>query len=260
MRPRLLDLFCGAGGCAKGYQRAGFYVVGVDIEAQANYCGDAFVQADAITTLRRLLVWGDFPGLVGSERSEPFYRLSDFSAIHASPPCQAYLKGLRGVNVTLGREQNHVDLIAETREMLKETGLPYVIENVVGAPLENAVQLCGSSFNLAVRRHRRFECSFEVLVPPCDHSRQNGDHWTSWRPNGEVRRSKVVQVYGNAGDSSEWASAMGIDWMTREELTQAIPPDYTEHIGNQLLQHVRAADENKRADSMVTDETYIPWA
>jgi DNA (cytosine-5)-methyltransferase 1 len=226
-RPRLLDLFCGAGGAAMGYHRAGFEVVGVDIKPQPRYPFE-FIQADALKFLSALLQMkdGDWDG----------YRR--FDAIHASPPCQAHVRGLAAVNRKLGREYAHVDLISATRELLRSSGLPYVIENVVGAPLENPVKLCGSSFNLAVRRHRLFECSFPLLVPPCDHSRQSGDYWTSWRPNGEKRRAKVVQVYGNAGDRTHWNEAMGIDWMEWKELAEAIPPAYTEHIGQWLMREV----------------------
>ena len=221
--PRLLDLYCGAGGAGAGYARAGFDVVGVDIAPQPRYPFE-FHEADALGVLRCIL-----------ER-----RYDEYDAIHASPPCQTHVKGLGAVNRALGRENTHVDLIAATRELLQAIGLPYVIENVVGAPLHNPVRLCGSSFGLEVRRHRLFECSFPLLVPPCNHSWQNGDYWTSWRPNGETRRSKVVQVYGHAGGRSEWPAAMGIDWMTDEELVEAIPPAYTEYLGAQLLQHVCA--------------------
>jgi DNA (cytosine-5)-methyltransferase 1 len=220
MKPRLLDLFCGAGGAAMGYHRAGFEVVGVDIKPQPRYPFE-FIQADALWWIGKNGAW-------------------EFDAIHASPPCQTHVKGMAAVNRALGREYAHVNLIPETRELLRATGLPYVIENVVGAPLENPVRLCGSSFNLAVRRHRLFECSFPLLVPPCDHSRQNGDHWTSFRPNGETRRSKVVQVYGQAAERHEWGPAMGIDWMTYAELAEAIPPAYTEFIGEALMAHLNA--------------------
>jgi DNA (cytosine-5)-methyltransferase 1 len=217
-RPRLLDLFCGAGGAAMGYHRAGFDVVGVDIRPQPNY-PFLFWEGDAL---------------------EPEWDMESFDAIHASPPCQRHVKGLAAVNVVLGRSPRHRDLIAETRELLRATGLPFVIENVVGAPLENPVRLCGSSFDLAVRRHRLFESSFPLLVPSCDHSRQNGDYWTSWRPNGKTKRAKVVQVYGNAAEQARWAEAMGIDWMAPDELAEAIPPAYTELVGAQLFAQLRA--------------------
>ena len=142
-KPRLLDLFCGAGGCSVGYYRAGFEVVGVDIVPQPNYPFE-FYQADALGF--------DFdPGW--------------FHAVHASPPCQAY-SSLRGFTTT-----EYPQLIEYVRELLIQTGLPYVIENVVGAPLINPIRLCGSSFGLKVWRHRLFETSFQIpLLPPCSHS------------------------------------------------------------------------------------------
>lgn len=217
-KPRLLDLFCCAGGAARGYQDAGFYVVGVDIEPQPNYAGDEFVQADALT-----------------------YPLEGFDAIHASPPCQANVKGMRAVNKALGRVDRHVDLIPPIRERLRQSGAHHVIENVEGADLDNPVRLCGSSFGLPLRRHRLFECSFPIMVPACDHSWQTErKYWTSWRPNGEHRLATVVQVYGNGGSSAEWAEAMGIDWMTRKELAEAIPPAYTRHVGAYLMDAVLA--------------------
>jgi len=209
-----------------GYSRAGFEVVGVDIAEQIHY-PFAFYQFDALHALEWLVA------------DKSLWSL-EFDAIHASPPCQAHVKGMAAANRAQGREYAHVDLISETRELLQATGLPYVIENVVGSPLENPVRLCGSSFDLAVRRHRLFECSFPLLVPPCDHSRQNGDFWTSFRPNGETRRSKVAQVYGQAAERDKWGPAMGIDWMEPGELAEAIPPAYTELVGTALLAHIAA--------------------
>lgn len=219
-----------------GYHRAGFEVVGVDIEPQPNYPFE-FWCADALGVLDELV--NDWPIFCGS------FMRDSFAAIHASPPCQRHVKGLAAVNAGLGREMRHLDLIAETRVLLQEIGLPYVIENVEGAPLRDPARLCGSSFRLPIRRHRLFECSFSVMVPPCDHSWQiEKKYWTSWRPNGKKVKASVVQVYGNAGDWSEWPDAMGIDWMTRDELREAIPPVYTEHIGQYLMQHLSHQDEN----------------
>ncbi len=234
---RLLDLFSGAGGAAAGYYRAGFdEIVGVDIAEQPNY-PYSFVQADA-------LEWMEEWVLTGHER---------FDAIHASPPCQAHVKGLAAVNRKIGREYAHTDYISETREMLEDWaerfGGPYVIENVVGAPLLNPVRLCGSSFRLPLRRHRLFESNVALLVPPCDHSWQTEKkYWTSDRSirlpdgtrkyEGGNRRASVVQVYGAAGERHEWPAAMDIDWMTYEELAEAIPPAYTELIGTQVMAHL----------------------
>jgi DNA (cytosine-5)-methyltransferase 1 len=212
VRPRLLDLFCGAGGAAVGYHRAGFDVVGVDIEPQPNYPYE-FVQANALDALWH---WGRRIGPGG------------YDAIHASPPCQRYIRG------GLSDKAKHLDLIGSTRELLKRTGLPWVIENVPGAPMRADAVLCGSMFGLKLRRHRWFEFSWAepVLTLACDHSQP------------------IAGVYGNphgaAGawpgmlpsDTETWARAMGIDWMPTAELADAIPPAYTELIGHQLLQHL----------------------
>ena len=217
-RPRLLDLFCGAGGAAMGYARAGFEVVGVDIEPQPNYPFE-FHEADALEVLRY--------------RAFPHEEWGQFDAIHASPPCQAY-------STVSGRGRNpqreYPELIEPVRGLLKAAELPYVIENVIGAPLLDAVRLCGSSFGLDVRRHRLFECSFFVMVPGCNHA------WQRPRFRSLDSRQKtaatVVGVHGHTNYAGELAlreRAMGIDWMTATELTQAIPPAYTEHIGHFLM-------------------------
>jgi len=200
-----------------GYHRAGFTVVGVDIAPQPNYPFE-FIQADAMT-----------------------YPLDGFEAIHASPPCQKHVKGMAAVNEALGRRLDHIDLVTPTRPRLQANGVPYVIENVVGAPLINPIVLCGSSFGLAVRRHRLFESNAPMMAQPCAHHLQSERrYWTSWRPGGEERRAKVVQVYGAAGEQHLWPEAMGIDWMTGAELRQSIPPAYTEHIGGYLMASVTA--------------------
>ncbi|MEM5785835.1 MAG: hypothetical protein AAGU11_00875 [Syntrophobacteraceae bacterium] len=216
MKPRLLDLFCGAGGCAKGYQRAGFHVIGVDINPQPRYCGDEFYQADAMT----------FP-------------LDGFDAFHASPPCQKYTRMMCGLLQSQGKAKDHPDLINPIRERFLETGKHYVIENVVGAPLRNPSMLCGSSFGLMVQRHRLFETSFLLLTPECSHGKYVKNKPPLHRLQGV---SRVVGCYGNGrgkGDDKDlWSRAMGIDWMTRKELSQAIPPAYTEWIGRQLIQAI----------------------
>jgi DNA (cytosine-5)-methyltransferase 1 len=216
-RPRLLDLFCKAGGAAMGYHRAGFDVVGVDVEPQPHY-PFAFVQGDALS----------FP-------------LDGFDAIHASPPCQANIKGLGVVNAKLGRVSHHVDLIPETRARLRSAGVPYVIENVVGAALLAPVRVCGSSFALPIHRHRLFESNVLLMVPECEHDRlREKKYWTSYMPGGRRTRAAVVQVYGQAAEKHLWPAALGIDWMTHDELAQAIPPAYTHHIGQQLMAAVLA--------------------
>jgi DNA (cytosine-5)-methyltransferase 1 len=223
-RPRLLDLFCGAGGAAMGYHRAGFDVVGVDINPQPRYPFE-FHQADALT-----------------------FELDGYDAIHASPPCQAWSAGgtIWTNRLPAGR---HPDLIEPIRVRLLEAGVPYVIENVERAPLRNAVTLCGSSFGLAVRRHRLFECSFPIMVYPCDDHRTFtvsvfGGGALSRTPRGGASRPAGTTQHPMQARwhirHEEVKVAMGIDWMTRDELSQAIPPAYTEYIGHYLMAEINA--------------------
>jgi DNA (cytosine-5)-methyltransferase 1 len=205
--PVLLDLYCGAGGAAMGYHRAGFHVVGVDHVEQPNYPFE-FRQADAIEYLQEL----------GHA----------FDAVHASPPCQAF--------TAYQRRPDHVsespDLVAATRDALIAARKPWVIENVPGAPLNNPFTLCGSMFGLDVRRHRLFESRFPILlVPECDHESQT-PRFPPATNRTNLRRTVEVGVWRIPLDVQQ--KAMGIDWMSREELSQAIPPAYTEWIGNRL--------------------------
>lgn len=213
-RPRLLDLMCGAGGAAMGYHRAGFEVVGVDINPQPNYPFE-FHQMDAMDAT--VAVWA-------------------FDAIHASPPCQLFTVYRNNHKQTYKPVQN---LIPETRDLLQATGLPYVIENVPGAPLHNPVQLCGTSFPpLEVRRHRMFESNIPLTAPPCDHGRLTVRKYpgSSNRPNGRT----VCNVGEYRVPLAIQKVAMGVDWMTLPELSEAIPPAFTEHIGTQLLAAIAA--------------------
>jgi len=216
VKPRLLDLFCGAGGAGMGYHQAGFDVVGVDIVNQPRYPFE-FYQADAL----------EFLAGHGHE----------YDAIHASPPCQGYLN-LGAVNRKLGRNYDHPDLISSTRAAIETAGLPYVIENVADARplLREPVRVCGTGLGLPLRRHRLFESNAPLTGAVCAHHRfTEKRYWTGWRPNGEHRLSTVVQVYGNAGGQEHWPAAMGIDWMTSREMCEAIPPVYTRVVGAQLL-------------------------
>jgi DNA (cytosine-5)-methyltransferase 1 len=235
MKPRLLDLFCGAGGAAAGYHRAGFDVVGVDIKPQPNY-PFMFVQADALKVLACLL---------DPDESEPYQDwlpptkpIHPYDAIHASPPCQAFTAYRRKGH---GVGDGYDDLIADTRELLNATGLPWVIENVEGAPLRSPLKLCGSMFDLDVQRHRYFESDWPIDDPSwsCRH-----DIWTprfpaatNRKPNS--RRTVEVGVWRIPLETQK--RAMGVDWdCTLEELSEMVPPAYTEFIGTQLLAHIQA--------------------
>jgi DNA (cytosine-5)-methyltransferase 1 len=228
-RPLLLDLFCKAGGCSVGFYRAGFDVIGCDIEPQPNY-PFPFVEGDALELLVCLIRGGKF-------RTEPTSKsccLEDFAAFAASPPCQKYSRVNRRQHMQ-GRD--YPDLINPVRELLEASGKPYVIENVEGAPLISPAMFCGTSFNLPNRRHRIFESSILILGPACRHELfREKKYPTCYQTKGQARKkSSVVQVYGNTQGSKLWPAAMGIDWkMTRRELSQAIPPAYTEYIGRQL--------------------------
>jgi DNA (cytosine-5)-methyltransferase 1 len=206
---RLLDLFCGAGGASKGYADAGFEVVGIDIEPQPHYRNE-FHQADAVTLL-----------------STTFVHKFGFDAVHASPPCQAY------TNAQKIRGNDHPELVDVIRDLLLATGLPYIIENVPGAPLESPITLCGTMFGLPIYRHRLFETNFP-LEQPLEASHQAEQVKMGRRP----RDGQFIQVVGHFTDVAAGRKAMGIDWMTRDELAEAIPPAYTEWIGRQLVAHL----------------------
>lgn len=198
-----LDLFCGAGGVTRGLQRAGFHVTGVDVRPQPRYCGDAFIEASAL----------DVP-------------LSGFDFVWASPPCQLYSMYSRN----LGTSKNHPDLIPAVRARLERLSCPTVIENVAGAPLANAQMLCGSMFGLAVVRHRFFEASFWLgLIPDCQHTGAAIPVFGHGTPQWHRKK------FGRNISIEEKREAMGIDWMNRDELSQAIPPAYSEWIGRAAL-------------------------
>lgn len=229
MKPRLLDLFCGGGGAARGYQLAGFHVTGVDIAPQPHYVGDEFHQADALTWLDDCRFG------------------STFAAIHASPPCQPYSSTASLHNTTYPR------LIDEVRALLRRSRAKYVIENVVGAPLTDYVTLCGSSFGLGVRRHRRFETNWIVWNPPrCDHASQPEPvDVTGGGPTKPGRIRTGGGISRKPRTVAEASAAMGIDWMTRAELNEAIPPAYTEFIGQQLLSYLAAEPPSSKPASAV---------
>jgi len=210
MKPRALDLFCGAGGATRGLQRAGFHVTGVDWERQPNYCGDRFFREDVL----RL--------------DPPPYNKFDF--IWASPPCQKF--------TAYKRRPGHVNeaenLIPETRRLLGVLGAPWVIENVPGAPLLNALTLCGSMFGLDVRRHRIFEFGFPFNDPTwCAHRLQE-PRFPPATNRKNLRRTVEVGVWRIPLETQK--RAMGVDWnCTLHELSQMVPPAYAEYIGKAAL-------------------------
>lgn len=208
-----LDLFCGAGGATRGYQRAGFKVTGIDLKHGKRYVGDDYIRGNVMDYL-----------------NVDFLRRFDF--IHASPPCQSFsiTKNLR---IAQGKSLKETggDLMDPVRDALIASGVPYVIENVVQAPLINPLILCGSMFGLAVRRHRGFESSMPLSLPAeCDHKGQG-------RPVGIYggMRDNIPSGGRTAHTMEEANAAMGIDWMIWGELCESIPPAYTEWIGTQIL-------------------------
>lgn len=204
MRPRLLDLFCCAGGAGMGYHLAGFDVVGVDLKPQPRYPFE-FIQADVMTL-------------------DPAF-LASFDAIHASPPCQRYSKAQRL------QKNDHPDLVIPVERMLKSAGRPYIIENVPGAPLFPTITLCGKMFpGLRVYRHRVFKTSF-VVNPP----RHPPHDEPQVKMGRAVAQGDFIQVVGNFSGVAYAREAMGCPWMIRDELREAIPPAYTQFIGEQLL-------------------------
>lgn len=221
---RILDLFCNAGGAGMGYHRAGFEVVGVDLDVQRNY-PFAFIRYDAPTLDPRFL--------------------RSFDAIHASPPCQGYT-GMKAPG-QVGAPQ----LIDLTRQMLQATGLPYVIENVEGAvwDMRDPITLCGSMFGLGaqgcqLRRHRLFESNIAISPPsPCQHDARPvigvyGGHARRRAASAGGRGTRDVWEGGHRAAMSE---AMGMTWATCAEMSEAIPPAFTEHLGRQLLAHIQSS-------------------
>ena len=213
---KLLDLFCGAGGAAVGYHRAGFTdITGIDIKPQPRY-PYKFIQADALEYLRE--------------------HGKEYDVIHASPVCKGYSQ-LSG----LWQDREYPDDISVLRELLIATGKPYVIENVVGAPLKDYVMLCGSMFGLRVYRHRLFECNPPILISPgaCNHwAKASGNNATinGKRVTPNLADFDILTITGHDFILSDARIAMGIDWMQQSEISQAVPPVYTEWVGKQMME------------------------
>lgn len=219
-RPFLLDLFCCAGGAGMGYRRAGFDVVGVDIAPRPNY-PFTFHQGDALAYLAALITSGE---------------IRRFAAVHASPPCQAGCALTVGTNASQGWGGTHLDLVPPTRTLLEQTGLPYVIEQPNGrAEIRKDLWLCGEMFSLGVLRHRNFELGGWTIEQPA-HPKHRG-RVRGYR-HGRFYDGPYVAAYGSGGGKAtvaEMQQAMGIGWTdVREELTEAIPPAFSEHIGRAL--------------------------
>lgn len=223
-KPRLLDLFCCAGGAAMGYHRAGFEVIGVDIDPQPNFPFE-FIQSDALAL-------------------DPDW-VASFDVIHASPPCQSYS------DLAKRNRNGHLwpRLIEPVREMLDASGRPYIIENVEGAPLIHPVVLCGTMFpGLRVIRHRLFESNIELIAPPHGEHPLVFTHDKRKAHYGKLNQdTSFVQVTGGGNCTMKNArDAMGgIDWMkTKTELNESIPPAYTEYLGRQMLDYLAQQSES----------------
>lgn len=212
---RALDLFCGAGGATRGLQRAGFHVTGVDIKPQPRYCGDVFIQADALN---------------------PPVDLREFDFIWASPPCQDYstLKVFAG--------ERCGKMVSAVRDMLRASGVPFVIENVRGSDLEAPIVLCGTMFGLGVWRHRLFEMNPPaLLVPQCRHELcpEPIDVTGTGSASISPRKKKTGGQSRKPRGLAHASEVMGIDWMSRREISQAIPPAYSEFIARALIANPR---------------------
>lgn len=208
---RVLDLFCGAGGAGAGYARLGWDVTGVDINPQPRY-PFRFEQGDALEILSG---WA-----------------ASFDLVHASPPCQRYSRATHARGKAAA--EAHPDLVGPVRDLLRAMRVPYVIENVEGAPLIDPVTLCGSMFGLETKRHRLFETSRPVGAPP-----PHNHVWRDGRPVGVYGHTGMMTSGTRSGNHgwllADWKRAMDIDWMSRDELAQAIPPAYTEWIGKEMV-------------------------
>jgi DNA (cytosine-5)-methyltransferase 1 len=214
MKRRILDLYCGGGGASYGYELAGWDVVGVDIAPQYKYKGE-FIQADAIEYVRT--------------------HFREFDAIHASPPCQAY--SLASMQFRK-KGKKYVDLIADTRRELINTGLPYVIENVPGSPLIDPIELCGAMFGIATYRHRLFESNINLKAPP--HPEHIAPNAKMGRP---VKEGEYIQYIGHFSGVKLVQQMTGLHWLGQKELAQSIPPQYTKFIGRQILDALTKTNE-----------------
>lgn len=231
-RPLLVDLYCGAGGATAGYVRAGFDVVGIDVNPQPNYLKSGavgFVQADALTVLRALYRGYSLDYVVDETGPYSWISLGDVAAFHASPPCQYY----SGMTVCRpGLAETYPDLIGPSRDLLERCERPYVLENVMGAraELRGPVVLCMDVFgHPEISRDRLFETSFPLHVPP---------HKTHKMPRtraGRWEKGYAIAPVGHFPHVREVRAAMEVPWMTRDEIAESVPPVMTEAVGKQLM-------------------------
>jgi DNA (cytosine-5)-methyltransferase 1 len=218
---RLLDLFCGAGMAADGYAQAGFTeIYGVDINPQPNYPYELW-QADALSWLEN-------------------NSLESFDAVHASPPCQAHTRA-KHLRTAQGGKSKYADFLTPTLEILREWDIPWVVENVPGAPgMENAVVECGSSYGLGVRRHRLFLSNIPLVGSVCDHKAQ-GRPWGVYH----VMNDQVPQGGRTVKTLEQGWEVMGVDreipW---NSLKEGFPPAYTHHIGSQIISWLGSREQS----------------
>lgn len=222
MKPRLLDIYSCAGGAGRGYQLAGFHVTGADISPQPRYAGDAFEQRDVLA--------------MSAEEIR-----ARFDAVHASPICQ----GLTRMRAPGKKE--HPNLIPATVTLLEGAGLPWILENVEGAEpwMPGAITLCGTMFGLGaqgfdLQRHRLFMASFPISAPRgCNHIKPCvGIYGGHARNRSALHGGRGTRDVWEGGHRAAASEAMGMDWATLNEMSEALPPAYTEHLGGQLLAHI----------------------
>lgn len=223
---RIADLYCGAGGAAMGIYRAceaagvDCLITGVDIEPQPRY--PAFHNNDYARNI----------SFVQGNALE--FDLSGFDAVWASPPCQAFTR-----SSTRSKRERHADLVPSTRDMLARSGLPYIIENVIGAPLRPDAQLCGQAFGLRTYRHRIFESNILLLQPP--HEKHAHVTLPAIGVYQTFNKAYMISLVKHRFRTVDGRIAMGIGWMNRDELAEAIPPAYSEFLWSQLLLYISAS-------------------
>lgn len=229
-QPKGLDLCSCAGGASMGFHNAGYDMYGSDIAPQKNY-PFAFHQGDAIAVLTALNLGLSVAFTHKDGRVEHLFK-HDFAFIHISPPCQRFTQMAA---CRPGLADTYPDLVGPARELLDQIGLPYIIENVPGSPVRPDVTLCGHMFGLALYRHRIFESNVPLTQP--DHV----PHTLPASKAGHWRPGTIMSVSGHVSPIAMAREVMGIDWTTRHELAESIPPAYTEELGRQMLAHIEKA-------------------